>query len=407
MRRHENKGEEKRCPPSGDSFRVPADEMTNWQTGGFRMQPTRLEEEEGLHAGNDQGYRVPWSGSAPDWMDPFNDSAVDPSIVKERSTNLVDHVGGFWAGSLDVYTPAPDGTAAVRMQGAEAQAESRPRLKINRRLLIRVLTIFAVLLTLLLVTRFVFLSVRGVTVRGNAYVSSTEVIRLSGIQNGMNVLSLNADQIRQRISQNRYLILKRVAHRDDDYRQIILEVEERKQDAYVIFCGIHYLIDETGMVLDSVRTSSLSRKDLANAELGDRERQQMFILDGQEASKLQKPFENMLRVEGMNISNCSVGSRIALKSGSNGQMEIFRKVIREMEIMDMAGVIRELYLKDQENICLYTCDGYYVRLGNADRIHAKLRALKLTLEAMKDLDCRDGTIDVETPEKPTWIPDGA
>jgi hypothetical protein len=43
-------------------------------------------------------------------------------------------------------------------------------------------------------------------------------------------------------------------------------------------------------------------------------------------------------------------------------------------------------------------------MGGSERIHAKLRSLQLVLEKLVNEGYPEGTIDVSTPDVPTYIP---
>lgn len=76
----------------------------------------------------------------------------------------------------------------------------------------------------------------------------------------------------------------------------------------------------------------------------------------------------------------------------------------ELKAMGMEKDISVLYLTDPESIYLGTTSGFSVRMGGSERIHAKLRSLQLVLEKLVNEGYPEGTIDVSTPDVPTYIP---
>ena len=148
-------------------------------------------------------------------------------------------------------------------------------------------------------------------------------------------------------------------------------MQERTPAAYISYCGILYIMDSRGMVL-------YSSDDADNPP-------------------------DLLRLEGLNIRSCGVGRKIALLNDT--QLNIYMEVMRELKALKMTDTVSELYVSDVDNIYLGTADGFSVRMGSSSRIHAKLRALLLTHDALIYLEKGAGTIDVSTPEYPTYIPE--
>ena len=111
---------------------------------------------------------------------------------------------------------------------------------------------------------------------------------------------------------------------------------------------------------------------------------------------------DLLQVEGLDIKNCSIGRKITLND--DRQMPIYKEFVMELKAMGMEKDISVLYLTDPESIYLGTTSGFSVRMGGSERIHAKLRSLQLVLEKLVNEGYPEGTIDVSTPDVPTYIP---
>ena len=58
----------------------------------------------------------------------------------------------------------------------------------------------------------------------------------------------------------------------------------------------------------------------------------------------------------------------------------------------------------QETVEVKYATGFSVRLGTSERLHAKLRSLLLTEAELVGRGYASGSIDVSSPEKPTYIP---
>ena len=65
----------------------------------------------------------------------------------------------------------------------------------------------------------------------------------------------------------------------------------------------------------------------------------------------------------------------------------------------------ELDMSDMDSIFLTTSDDYIVRLGDSTDMHAKLRAMILTIEYLRANGHGEGTVDVSVPVYPSYIPD--
>lgn len=354
----------------------------SWQTGGYHMEHSKLEDDEGVTDGNDHGYQVVgYNGSAPDWMDPFNDRAVDPSLVKERSLELMDHRGTFWEYSRDKYVPA--GVTPV-----EAEAVPRGRLLLERirkvefSQLVRPLVLFLSIVIFMVVMRYFVLDVRTVSVVGASRISAEEIIRLSGIQKGMSILNLNEGNIARRIESNPYLCNVKLDNKGT--HEVVIRVRERTGEAYARLRGVLYVVDGSGVILEE-EVNAMPFK-------GDEEGQKRLaaITEG--------------RVELLlgNVGRCTVGSPLQVNTATLYTMQ---EIFRELRAMSMDHYITEITLSDLGNISMATSDGYSVRFGDRSRVHAKLRVLALVADKLKASAKSGGTIDVEIPEYPTWIPE--
>ena len=107
----------------------------------------------------------------------------------------------------------------------------------------------------------------------------------------------------------------------------------------------------------------------------------------------------------MDIRVCEVGRQLMLNK--TAQMEVYATALLELKVMSAMDQILELDLSDMDNLFLVSTDGYSVRLGNADNLHAKLRAMLMTLDWLRQEGYGAGTVDVSVPVNPTYIPESA
>ena len=163
-----------------------------------------------------------------------------------------------------------------------------------------------------------------------------------------------------------------------------LYVREREHRAYLQYCGITYILDGRGMVLEQ-NAEEMNTENHAEGDAAE------FVLPP-------------LKIEGMDIREIQTGQIVALNKPE--QLTIYISVAMELKAMGLTEVVSELYVTNPANLYLATTDGFSVHLGDANRIHAKLRAMTLVQAELRKTGVTTGTIDVSRPAEPTYIPDG-
>lgn len=294
----------------------------------------------------------PWQSAPPD---PFDGYGEDPSLAQERSENLYDRERTFWHQFGDITS-------------TQEQIKAAPRA--DKHVLRWVMLIVVVLAAVGFVVCGAVFRVRSVTVQGNSTISAEEVICLAGIHEGMSTLALDHDAIEQGLENNRYLSFVCVEVKLPD--QVVIQVRERTAAAVIKYCGILYLADSRGMVLE-----------------------ESFDTDA--------AYPGLVAVDGLDIRQCEVGKQLIV-SGSK-QLDVYMSILLELKVMDAMDQVKELNLSDMDNLFLVSTDGYSVRLGESSSIHAKLRAMLLTLDKLREDGYGAGTVDVSTPVNPTYIPE--
>ena len=296
----------------------------------------------------------PWQSPPPD---PFDEPGDAPELRQARSDNLYDRNRTFWHQVGD-------------LQSAAGPVPPKPASRQDGHALRWIILIVAVVVAAgFLVCGTVF-RVRSVTVEGNKTISAEEVIRLSGITEGMNTLALDQEAVERGIESNRYLSFVCVDVKLPD--KLVIQVRERTPAAVIKYCGILYTADNRGMILE-------------------------------ESFDVDMAHPGLVAVEGMDIRVCEVGRQLVLNKSA--QMEVYATALLEMKVMGATEQILELDLSDMDNLFLVSTDGYSVRLGNADNLHAKLRAMLMTLDWLRQEGYGAGTVDVSVPVNPTYIPE--
>lgn len=365
------------CPAQGSGpVRRPVDDGTRAQrplgsSGAHRDLPYRMHPSQeptgqyqmGGHHPQQTGYQQPWpeqeTPQQQPWQsappDPFDGYGEDPSLAQARSENLYDRERTFWHNVEEINQP-PE--------------QQKPAPRADKHTLRWLLLIVAVVAAVGFVVYGTVFRVRSITVKGSRVIPDEEVIRLAGITEGMNTLSLDQDAIERGIESNRYLSFVCVEVQLPD--QVVIQVRERTPAAVIKYCGILYIADNRGMVLEESFDTDMAHP-------------------------------GMVSVEGLDIRQCEVGKPLILSS--TRQMDVYTSVLLELKVMSAMDQIKELDLTDMDNLFLVSTDGYSVRLGESENIHAKLRSMLLTLDKLRQDGYGVGTVDVSTPVSPTYIPE--
>lgn len=167
---------------------------------------------------------------------------------------------------------------------------------------------------------------------------------------------------------NRYLRCTLV---DVQWDSVTIHVKERVPAVHINHNGMVVVLDNRGFVLEE------------------------SLFDGGDYSKL-------VKVIGLNVRRCALGQQIALTSAT--QLQTFTQILVELKAMKGIDLIAELDMSSMDSIYLTTRDDFYIRLGNEEDIHSKLRAFMITRDKVLQMGYSRGTIDVTNPGRPTYLP---
>ncbi len=335
------------------------------QNGGYR---TRTAGERNGAPGPDGGVRDwqknTWFGPAPLNSNPFDEPDDAPELRETRSENVNQHMGEFWS------SPEQDSlgkTGPYSHTGSVPQVSKKnqkPRQRTARTAAVIVLVLAAVIL----IMRFGVFTIKEIRVTGNQYISAEEIIRISGIRRGANILFLNEDTVKARVQSDYRLKFRYIAR--EMPATVILSVTEREPCCWLTYCGIMYVMDKNRMVLYESENPAEIPADL-------------------------------VEVKGLEVrSNTVVGQPINL--GSEAQKNVFAELFLEMKVLGCTDQIAEADISNTESILLTTRKGFTVGMGDQANIHAKLRALLLVQDWLIQEGHTGGTIKVIDPEAPIF-----
>lgn len=295
----------------------------------------------------------PWATGP---VDPFEEPSEAPELRDQRSDHLYNKEDRFW-------------DHVEGSQTTDRHGKTQSSRKAESHTMRWVILILAVLVAVGGLVYGAVFQVRDITVQGGVTLAEKDIIDLSGITLGMNTFSIDDDLVEKNIESNRYLSFVCVDKQLPD--KVVIQVKERIPAAVVKYCGILYTMDNRGMVLEE----SLDTE----AETG------------------------LVTVDGMNIHDCRVGQTIGLNE--NQQMQVFTEVLVELKVMSALTRVKELDLSNMDNLFIVSTDGFTVRLGAAENLHAKLRSMLLTLNHLTQEGYQGGTVDVSSPVNPTYTPE--
>ena len=319
------------------------------------------------HDGVRDWQRNTWFGPAPLNSNPFDEPEDAPELKAIRSENVNERMGDFW----NVPGQGYQNTGSIRQQpqsevGTGVQKTARGK----RRLFLLAAGILLTITAVLLVLRFAVFSVKEIQVIGNSRISAEDIIRISGIKTGSNILTLNEKNAEERILSD-YRLEFRYIYRELPSR-VVISVREREACCWLSYCGIIYKMDKNRMILEETENPN------------------------------DKP-DNLVEIEGLEVrSNTMVGQYLNL--GSELQQSIFTELFLEMKVLGCTAQIAEADISNTESILLVTRDGYTVGLGNRENLHAKLRSMQLVQKELISMGNYGGTINVSNPETPIYNP---
>ena len=309
-----------------------------------------------------------WYGPTPVRENPFDEPEDAPELREMRSENLNNRSGAFWQ-----QNAGPQITGGYHFGGRTTQdTATAPAVREPEKRHPLLLTLVCLVAAGILagVLYYGVFSIRNIQVIGNSQVPASEVIRVSGLRTGMPILSVSAEQVEQKLRQNPVLKFRYL--QKDMPGTVVLAVKEREVCCWITWNGIMYTTDKQRMVL--YETEDLTIRPA-----------------------------NLVRVDGLNIrSGALVGQTLVLDSVE--QETIFGNLFLEMKVLGCTELIEEADLSNVSSLLLTTRDGFTVAMGDAQNLHAKLRAMLITREELLSRGYQGGVINVILPETPVYSP---
>ena len=249
----------------------------------------------------------------------------------------------------------------------------RKRKKAAAQVMVMTVVVLAVLATLMVLTCSQVFKVRGILIVGNRNISKEDIIALSGVQEGDNLLSISDAELKKNLERNWYL--EYVGHEFDYRGTLTLHVNERMGMGVVNVFGLYYVVDASGMVLEC-----------AGSAYPD-------TVAGPKLTGL--AWEDNSRV--------TVGNKLPVRD--SGQLEAVERVLKALDATSMLGRASNLDVKNLDNIKVLTTDGASIVLGDTGSLETKLLIAHEVLTVREPLGTVMGAkIDVSSGREAHYIP---
>ena len=249
----------------------------------------------------------------------------------------------------------------------------RKRKKAASQVMMMAVVVLAVLATLMVLACSQVFKVRGILIVGNRNVSKEDIIALSGVREGDNLLSLSDAELKKNLERNWYI--EYIGHEFDYRGTLTLHIDERMGMGVVNVFGLYYVVDASGMVLEC-----------AGSAYPD-------TVAGPKLTGL--VWEDNSRV--------TVGNKLPVRD--SGQLEAVQRVLKALDSTNLLGSASNLDVKNLDNMKILTTDGASVVLGDDRNLETKLLIAREVLAVREPLGTVMGAkIDVSSGREAHYIP---
>lgn len=222
--------------------------------------------------------------------------------------------------------------------------------------------IWVLLILLLLISSLVYIgsekfSIKKITVLGNEKIEYNDIVNISGIQKGENILMVNINEVKSRLQSNPYISVKTIQRKLPD--QIVISIKERKPAAAIEYIGSYIIIDNDGIILDIIKSADKNKYPLVN---------------------------------GLKVSSYKVGQR--LQTSDPYQLIYLCSALDSLYTQKLDGFIAEINVENPENIYFVSQYGLRIIIGQAVDIPKKIIWIKQILPQLSAKDKTKGILDV-------------
>lgn len=259
-------------------------------------------------------------------------------------------------------------------QSAEAQADAvlRAKKKHKKRQthgFFKFLFFLCVLSVGLVVVQETVFRLETVYVIGNESKTPQQIVTVSGLVRGRNMLSIEEEEIAQAIARDHTLIFKGI---QKEYPgTIYLYIEERKTVAAMQWLGMLYTLDAQGLVMAEKNSATLP--------------------------------QGLPVVNGFGAGAVHVGQMLNVRDPR--QLQAYQTIMYEMSQQLCFDQFSEVNLSDPDNLYLVTVEGVTVRAGDASHMEQKIGAVRTAMGYLRQLGKVGGILDVTKPADTKYMPE--
>lgn len=238
------------------------------------------------------------------------------------------------------------------------------KIKKKRRTSIILMMLLTCSIAFIFIFKTDFFLIKKIEVKGNEILSEEKIIYHSGIIMGNNIFKERIGNIKENLKKQSYI--HSVSAKRSLPNKMIIEIQERKETAVIPFMENYLIVDEEGRVLQSVPSSSNGLKIIRGLEFSN-------FMEGEILQPVNKiEFEKALRI--INETN---------------KLEL---IIDSVDIME------------DRNIIIRITDLLSCKMGEANNLDHKLKALTGIIEDLETKEIRRGVIDMSHEGYPTYSP---
>ncbi len=217
----------------------------------------------------------------------------------------------------------------------------------------KIFTVFVFIL-LILICAYLFLhssffAIDEIYVSGSNNVSENEIIKISGLAQGVNIFAINEKLCSQAIA-NHPLIKSSIVVRHLP-RQVEIQVKERKIWALIPYQGALLCVDDEGICIDK-----FSHFSLVNYPMITMDKMPEHVYVGQAVNE--------------------VGVKLA------------RQIWSKLDANERKEISQFHYQNKSGEVLIYSCQGTEFRWGNAERLKEKIAFFKQMLKIESDMQAK-------------------
>jgi len=182
-------------------------------------------------------------------------------------------------------------------------------------------------------------SIEKITILGNNEFVYNDILRLSGLSTGLNILKLDKELARNRIQSEPYIEVMSISIKFPD--EVLITVREREAIAFTEYLSLRIMFDAEGIALEA------------------RDPDETY---------------GYIEVSGLNMQGFVLGKELPVDE--EYRLDALKRVLKEVKAHGLENDIDEISVKDANDVRMISDAGLNIRLGQAVEVDKKLRWMK-------------------------------